>query len=90
MVQYRLGLLRAKRVMVVMRLTKTGKKGEAKYRVVVMEKRSRRDGKPIETLGWYEKKEGNNQKSDIKKDRVAYWISQGAKPSATVGKILGI
>ena len=42
-----------------MRLSKIGKKGEAKYRVVVTEKRSRRDGRPVEILGWYQKQEGN-------------------------------
>ena len=39
----------------VIRLTRIGKKGERKFRVVVKEKRSRRDGKSIEVLGWYEK-----------------------------------
>jgi len=72
---------------VVIRLTKTGKRGEAKYRVVVAEKRSRRDGKPIETLGWYEKKAKREHK-DINKNRYEYWISQGARPSSTVEKII--
>ena len=72
---------------VVIRLTKIGKRGEARYRVVVTEKRYRRDGKPIETLGWYEKKE-LEQKKDINKERYDYWISKGAKPSPTVEKII--
>ena len=72
---------------VVIRLSKTGKRGEARYRVVVTEKRYRRDGKPIETLGWYEKREKNENK-EINKDRYNYWISKGAKPSPTVEKIL--
>lgn len=72
---------------VVIRLSKMGKRGEGRYRVVVTEKRYRRDGEPIESLGWYEKREkGENQK--INKDRYAYWISKGAKPSPTVEKIL--
>ena len=37
----------------VIRLSKTGKKGERKFRVVVKEKRSKRDGGSIEILGWY-------------------------------------
>ena len=72
---------------VVIRLSKTGKRGEARYRVVVTEKRYRRDGEPIETLGWYEKREKNENK-EINKDRYNYWISKGAKPSPTVEKIL--
>lgn len=72
---------------VVIRLSKTGKRGEGRYRVVVTEKRERRDGKPIETLGWYEKKE-LDQKKALNKERYAYWISKGAKPSPTVAKIV--
>ncbi|MDO8460961.1 MAG: 30S ribosomal protein S16 [bacterium] len=71
----------------VIRLTKTGRKGEAKFRVVVMEKRSRRDGRPVESLGSYEKKEqGENIKID--KERISYWLAKGAKASQTVSKLL--
>lgn len=72
---------------VVIRLTKIGKRGEGRYRIIVTEKRYRRDGKPIETLGWYEKKE-KEQKKNINQERYSYWISKGAKPSPTVEKIV--
>ncbi|OGH23422.1 MAG: 30S ribosomal protein S16 [Candidatus Levybacteria bacterium RIFCSPHIGHO2_02_FULL_42_12] len=72
---------------VVIRLTKVGKKGEAKFRVVVKEKRSRRDGKAIETLGWFQKFE-KGSKQEINRDRVVFWISKGARPSPTIKKIL--
>ncbi len=72
---------------VVIRLSKMGKRGEGRYRIVVTEKRYRRDGEPIETLGWYEKREKNENK-EINKDRYNYWISKGAKPSPTVEKIV--
>lgn len=72
---------------VVIRLTKRGKRGEARFRIVVTEKRYRRDGEPIETLGWYEKKV-KHQKKQINKQRYDYWISKGAKPSPTVEKII--
>jgi small subunit ribosomal protein S16 len=71
---------------VVIRLTRTGKKGERRFRVVVKEKRSRRDGKAIEILGWYEK--GTVEKKQINAERVKYWISQGAKPSPRVTKLI--
>lgn len=73
---------------VVIRLASTGKKGERKFRIVVKEKRSRRDGKAIEYLGWYEK--GKEKKQNIDKKRVEYWISKGAKPSETVAKLLNL
>lgn len=71
---------------VVIRLSKVGKRGEARFRVVVTEKRERRDGKPIETIGWYEKK-GKTQNKNINMQRYGYWISKGATPSITVAKI---
>lgn len=72
---------------VVIRLAKAGKRGEGRYRIVVTEKRYRRDGEPIETLGWYEKREKKVESKEINKDRYDYWISKGAKPSPTVEKI---
>ncbi|GDX62132.1 30S ribosomal protein S16 [Candidatus Levyibacteriota bacterium] len=74
---------------VVIRLATVGRKGERRFRVVVKEKRSRRDGKAIEFLGWYEKNI-NGEKKVINTERVKYWLSQGAKASPTVDKILSI
>ncbi len=71
---------------VVIRLSKTGKKGERKFRIVVKEKRSKRDGKAIETLGWYIK--GVENGVEVNKDRLNHWLSVGAKPSPTVSKII--
>jgi len=71
----------------VIRLTKTGRKGEAKYRVVVKEKRSKRDGDATEILGWYVKTEKGQHKA-VAKERYDYWVSKGAKPSPTVAKIM--
>ena len=71
---------------VVIRLSRTGKKGERKFRIVVKEKRSRRDGDNIEVLGWFEKgKDGG--KKQLNAERYAYWLSQGATPSPTVMEI---
>lgn len=72
---------------VVIRLAKIGRKGEARYRVVVKEKRSKRDGKPIEALGWLTKTT-KGPKSEINKDRYDYWISKGAQSSDSVRKLL--
>lgn len=72
---------------VVIRLAKTGRKGEAKYRLVVAEKRSGRDGRPIEVLGWLTKTT-KGPKSEINKNRYTYWISKGAQPSTTVNNLL--
>lgn len=71
----------------VIRLTKMGKKGEAKYRVIVKEKRTRRDGKSIETLGFLEKKPKQILKK-INSERLEYWISKGAIVSPAIKKSL--
>ena len=72
---------------VVIRLTKTGRKGERKYRIVVKEKRSKRDGKSIEVLGMYEKREKEAVKK-INMDRYKYWMTKGAKPTTSVANII--
>ncbi len=63
-----------------------GRKGERKFRIVVQEKRSRRDGEGVDLLGFYEM--GPKGKKQINKDRFNYWVSKGAKPSATVAKLV--
>lgn len=70
------------------RLMRIGKKGESKYRVVVKEKRDRRDGIAVEILGSLEKRMGGKITKQVKMDRIKYWISVGALPSPTVKKLL--
>jgi small subunit ribosomal protein S16 len=69
----------------VIRLTRMGSKGERKFRVVVQEKRSKRDGGFIDMLGSYEKGPKGLKKIDL--DKYKYWISKGAQPSATLQEI---
>lgn len=71
----------------VIRLTAMGRKGERRFRLVVKEKRSKRDGKAVEELGWYEKT-AKGERKELKNERIQYWISQGALPSPTVKKII--
>lgn len=73
---------------VVIRLSRSGKKGERKFRIVVKEKRSRRDGKAIENLGWYVK--GTNGIKQVDKERLKYWLEKGAKPSLTILRIFDL
>lgn len=71
----------------VIRSMVVGKKGERKYRVIVKEKRSRRDGDCVEQLGWYEKGKPEYKKQ-INIDRYKYWLSQGAQPSEAIQKLM--
>ncbi len=70
----------------VIRSTRMGKKGERKFRIVVMEKRSRRDGDSVEKLGWYEK--GKNGHKELNMERYTYWVGKGAKPSMTIAGLI--
>ena len=68
---------------VKIRLTRTGARNKASYRVVAADARAPRDGRVVEILGWYDPKlEGTN--FELKIDRVQYWLDQGAQPSTTV------
>jgi small subunit ribosomal protein S16 len=71
----------------VIRLTRTGKKGERKFRVVVKEKRSKRDGGYVDLLGWYNKTADMKDKK-IDMEKYNNWIAKGAQPSPTVQAIV--
>lgn len=70
---------------VKIRLKKTGSKNNACYRVVVMDIRSSRDGRAIETLGFYDPRHKDEK---INVERAEYWLANGAKPSETVEHII--
>lgn len=72
--------------MLIIRLSRTGKKGERKFRIVVKERRSKRDGTSVENLGWYIK--GVKDGLEVNRERLNYWLSVGAKASPVVTKIL--
>lgn len=69
--------------MLVIRFTRTGKRGERKFRLVVKEKRSKRDGKPVDLLGFYEKTEKEITKN-FDADKIKYWLSKGAQLTPAV------
>ena len=73
--------------MVKIRLKRMGMKKHPFYRIVVADERSPRDGKFLEILGWYDTQiKDENFKLDV--ERVDYWLSKGAKPSATVASLI--
>ena len=69
------------------KLTRVGKMREPHYRVVVAEERSRRDGDAVEQIGSYNPRAKGNTLT-IKLDRVDYWVSKGAKPTATMHSMI--
>jgi len=75
--------------MVVIRLSRHGAKKRPFYSVVVADKRMKRDGRFIERVGFFNPvASGNAEKLRLDRDRIDYWISQGAQPSERVAKLL--
>lgn len=72
---------------VKIRLARVGRSKIAKYRVVAADSRMKRDGRFLETIGFYDP-QANPKKFDLKTDRVAYWIKNGAQPTLTVKNLL--
>ena len=71
--------------MLKIRLTRTGKKHEPHYRIVVLPVRSKRDGEVVDQIGHWHPTEDK-----LVVDKKAYqdWITKGALPSATVRKLV--
>ncbi|GGL40921.1 30S ribosomal protein S16 [Phycicoccus endophyticus] len=72
---------------VKIRLKRMGKIRTAIYRVVVMDSRTKRDGRAIEEIGKYDP---NQEPSliEIDKERADYWLAQGAQPTEAVAALL--
>jgi small subunit ribosomal protein S16 len=62
-----------------------GAKKNPFYRIVVADQQSPRDGRFIEIVGTYDP---HGTKVEVKSDRVAHWLSNGAQPSDSVLRLL--
>lgn len=71
----------------VIRLSRIGRKKDPKYRIVVAEKRSSRNGKTVDIVGTYDPIP-KPYKISVKKEKIIYWIKKGAKMSHTVETLL--
>ncbi|MGA1400910.1 MAG: 30S ribosomal protein S16, partial [Phycisphaerales bacterium] len=63
--------------MVVLRLKRMGRAHKPFYRLGAMDKRSPRDGRVIEKLGWYDPTAPEGRHHAIKIDSVRHWLSVG-------------
>ncbi|MEB3355223.1 MAG: 30S ribosomal protein S16 [Synechococcales bacterium] len=71
--------------MIKLRLKRYGKKREVSYRIVAMNSRDRRDGRPLEELGFY------NPRTDetlLDVPAIVKRLKEGAQPTDTVRHIL--
>jgi small subunit ribosomal protein S16 len=73
--------------MVRIRLRRSGGRKDPHWRIVVADRRSPRDGRSIETIGDYHPREEPSL-IEIDEERARHWLDHGARPTATVARLL--
>ena len=77
--------------MVTIRLSRGGAKKRPFYHVVVTDSRSARDGRSIETVGYYNPiAAGKDVKIHLEQARIQYWVSKGAQLSDRVAHLIKV
>ena len=71
--------------MLKLRLKRIGRKRAPFYRLVVMENTTRRDGRPIDEVGYYNP---ITKQSYFNTDKIIKWLKIGVKPTETVLNLL--
>lgn len=71
--------------MIKLRLKKYGRKGQISYRLVLMISTSKRDGRAIEELGFYNPR---TKEANLNIDRIKIRLNEGAQPTTTVKDLL--
>jgi small subunit ribosomal protein S16 len=75
--------------MVTIRLSRGGAKKRPFYHVVVTDSRSRRDGRYIERVGYFNPvARGAEKRLEVSLDRVEHWVSKGASTSDRVKSLI--
>ncbi len=75
--------------MVVIRLARGGAKARPFFNIVIADKRTRRDGRFIERIGFYNPiAKGSEESIRIAQDRLTYWQGVGAQASPTVDRLI--
>jgi small subunit ribosomal protein S16 len=76
-------------IMVVIRLARGGSHKRPFYHVVAADSRSRRDGRFIERLGYFNPvARGNDIRLNLSVERIEYWRSHGAQLSPRVAELV--
>jgi len=73
--------------MIKIRLSRIGARNRPSYRIVAVETRSKRNGKPLAIIGLYD---GKNNPPTVKVDKTLLdsWLKKGAQLNPAVKKIL--
>jgi len=73
--------------MLAIRLSRTGSKKQAHYRLVVCETKQATEGRFVEIVGHYNPRTVPATVT-VNQERIAHWLKAGAKPSETVRTLL--
>ena len=73
--------------MLAIRLARFGAKKKPTYRVVVIDKERARNSRSVEVVGHYNPVAQPAQ-VELKRDRIDYWMKNGAQPSETVIRLM--
>ncbi|MBN1168781.1 30S ribosomal protein S16 [Candidatus Woesebacteria bacterium] len=71
--------------MIKVRLSRQGKKNSPFYKIVAIEGHRKRDGKYLETLGYYKP---SKDELEIDKEKLQKWIKNGAQVSDAVKNLI--
>ena len=71
--------------MLKLRLKRNGRKRQPSYRLVIMESASRRNGRPIDEIGYYNP---ITKESYFNQDKIIKWLKYGVQPTETVFQLL--
>lgn len=73
------------------RLARGGRKSRPFYRIVVADSRMPRDGRYLERVGTYNPllNDQDENRVTLVKERIEYWLGEGAQPSERVAIFLG-
>jgi len=72
----------------MIRLARVGARKQPHYRVVVIEKDRARNGRSVEVVGTYNPRT-SPASLELKRDRIDYWVKNGARMSERVEKLFG-
>ena len=67
--------------MLKLRLKRVGRKRQPAYRLVVMTNDTRRDGRPVDQVGYYNP---ITKESKFDNEKIVKWLKQGVQPTETV------
>ena len=71
------------------RFKRIGRRNRPFYRLIVIDSRKRRDGAPIEQLGWYDPIKADKESNfSFNEDKIIDWLKEGAQVSDSVKKLM--